>query len=77
MGARGVKDVGVKSQGPHGHERPDSLATDEEASEEEDSSLQTPYADRFSCLTRFSRPLGPRLTCHNVQTMSPLNVTKS
>ena len=36
MGARGVEDVGVKSQGPHGHERRDAVATDDEESEEED-----------------------------------------
>ena len=36
MGARGVEDVGVKSQGLHGHERRDAVATDDLASEEVD-----------------------------------------
>ena len=36
MGARGVEDVGVESQGPHGHERLDAVATDDLESEEED-----------------------------------------
>ena len=36
MGARGVEDVGVKSQGPHGHEGLDAVAADDEESEEED-----------------------------------------
>ena len=31
-----MEDVGVKSQGPHGHERRDAVATDDEESEEED-----------------------------------------
>ena len=46
MGARGVEDVGVKSQGPHGHERLDAVATDDEESEEQDSHYKrrTPIA---------------------------------
>ena len=41
-----MEDVGVKSQGPHGHERSDSVAADDEESEEEDPHYErrTPIA---------------------------------
>ena len=46
MEARGVEDVGVKSSGPHGHERSDAVATDDLESEEEDPHYErrTPIA---------------------------------
>ena len=46
MGARGVEDVGVKSQRPHGHEERDAVATDDLESEEEDPHYErrTPIA---------------------------------
>ena len=46
MGARGVEDVGVKTQGLHGHERRDAVATDDVETEEEDTHYKrrTPIA---------------------------------
>ena len=46
MAARGVEDVGVESQGPHGHKRRESVATDDLESDEEDPHYErrTPIA---------------------------------
>ena len=60
MGAQEARDLDVVYLGSHGHEELVSVATDDEASEEEGSPLQAPYANRFSRLTCLPRPLDHR-----------------
>ena len=64
MGAQEALDLDVVFPGPHWHEELDAVAANQEASEEEGSPLQTPYANRFSRLTRLPRPLDRRLLFH-------------